>query len=254
MSLVGKYDPFREAVIEPGDFIKPVAGFPQRVVSCWSGYIVDRYVQKHKPAIAGSTSTSAGPLPVYRIPYGGTEIGFYCSPVGAPAAAAIMEEVVAMGARKMMFFGACGVLERSIVEGHFIVPTAAVRDEGTSYHYLPASDEIALDPAGVAAVKGALDKIGFPYHTSKVWTTDAIYRETRKKMHERKEQGCAVVDMECAGLAAVAQFRGVSFGQFFYAEDNLDAAAWEPRNAEDFGQTHSEKYIAAAFECALALP
>ena len=96
------------------------------------------------------------------------------SPVGAPAAVCIMEEVIAMGARHFVYFGSCGVLQRDIAEGHFVVSTSAVRDEGTSYHYLPGADEIELDRACVRAVVDALESIGFPYMAAKTWTTDAI--------------------------------------------------------------------------------
>ena len=62
------------------------------------------------------------------------------------------------------------------------------------------------------------------------WTTDACYMETRDKVNRRRERGAICVEMECAGMQAVCDFRGTEFFQFFYAGDNLDHSSWEPRS------------------------
>ena len=63
-----------------------------------------------------------------------------------------------------------------------------------------------------------------------MWTTDAPYRETRKKVLDRKKEGCICVDMECSAISALAQFRNKEIFQFFYAADNLDSAKWDKRS------------------------
>ncbi len=253
MSLVSQFDPTNKAVINPSDFIAPIKDFPKVVVSTFSRGMVERYVKRHRLKEIASSSTAGGKVPIYGVTYGGVKMALYMSPVGAPAAACLMEEVAAMGAESFVFFGACGVLERKTVDGHFVVPSAAVRDEGTSHHYLPRASEIQLQRRSVANITATFDAIGFPYVVSKTWTTDAIYRETHKNVRARKKQGCTVVEMECAALAAVAQFRGLRFAQFLYATDNLDAPEWQPRGLvkKEHGVTHSEKYLAAALECGL---
>ena len=65
--------------------------------------------------------------------------------------------------------------------------------------------------------------------------------------------GCLGVDMEYSALLAVAKYRGVKLGQFFYGADNLDSQVWEPRDLTDYGFTNAEKYMLLAFECGLAL-
>lgn len=253
MSILGPYDPFREAVINPDDFIKPVEGFPELVISTYSNKIIERFSHHAQAEEITFTTSANGRRPIYTIPYGGKQIAFFMSPVGAPAAACLMEELIAMGGKQFVYFGSCGVLKREIADGHFIVPTAAVRDEGTSYHYLAASEEIAIEEKAVQAVVQAMETTSSPYTCSKTWTTDGIYRETRKKVAERKKQGCAVVEMECAALAAVAKFRKVEFAQFLYAADNLDNPQWEPRSLMDHGITHADRYMALAMECSLAM-
>ena len=253
MSLLGKFDPLRDAVINPDDFIKPVEGFPKVAVSTFSHHIIDRFIHHADVEEITFTTTANMRIPIYTIPYGGKVFAFYMSPVGAPAAACIMEEVIAMGASSFVYFGSCGVLDREIAEGHFIVPTSAIRDEGTSYHYLPKADSIELSEKGIRALTSALQTTGFPFSLSKTWTTDGIYRETRANVAQRKKQGCAVVDMECAALAAVAKFRKVGFTQFLYAADNLDAPDWEPRDLLTHGATSADKYMALALECGLEM-
>lgn len=253
MSLVGRYDPSPRAIMEPEALFPPVEGFPKAAVSCFSHYIIEAAVAGGGAEEITRLPTSAGPIPIYRMRAGEADVALFCSPVGAPAAVGAMEEVRAMGARNFVFFGSCGVLDGAIPEGDVLVPTAAVRDEGTSYHYLPAADEIELDEANVARVCQALGRQGLPYRRCKLWTTDALYRETEARVAERRAMGCAAVEMECASLAAAARFRGLGFAQFVYAEDNLDAPEWDKRNLDDYGCTRGPKYLAAALEIAAEL-
>ncbi|TVR55143.1 MAG: purine-nucleoside phosphorylase, partial [Spirochaetaceae bacterium] len=105
----------------------------------------------------------------------------------------------------------------------------AVRDEGTSYHYLPPSREVTLDPDVVQTIGATLARHSVTGTECKTWTTDAFFRETEKKIALRKDEGCLCVEMECSAAAAVARFRNVKFGQILYAGDNLDAAEYDDR-------------------------
>lgn len=93
-----------------------------------------------------------------------------------------------------------------------------------------------------------MEDLGLPFAEGKTWTTDAFYRETRGKMARRKEQGCLCVEMECASLAAVAQFRGVKFAEFFYVTDNLDGPVWDSGVLHQQGASMAEESVAAAVE------
>lgn len=86
------------------------------------------------------------------------------------------EEVVAMGAEKFVLFGSCGVLDDDKVKDNIIIPVSAVRDEGTSYHYLPPSREIEADACSVQVLADVLTKCGYSYIKGKTWTSDDIYR------------------------------------------------------------------------------
>jgi uridine phosphorylase len=134
-----------------------------------------------------------------------------------------------LGGRAFIAAGGAGVLVPDLVMGHVIVPTAAVRDEGTSYHYLRASREVAPTADALEAIIATLGAHGVPHLSGKTWTTDGIYRETREKVRRRVAEGCLTVEMEAAAFFAVAQFRGVSFGQMLYAGDDLSGEAWDSR-------------------------
>jgi uridine phosphorylase len=150
--------------------------------------------------------------------------------VGAPFCAAVLEELIALGGRTFMACGSAGALRSEITAGHLVVPTSAVRDEGTSYHYLPPAREVQPSAGAVAAIEATLKKHNVPYVAGKTWTTDAIYRETPAKVARRRAEGCLVVEMECAAFFAVAQFRGVTFGQILYGGDDLSSDTWDMRD------------------------
>ena len=158
-----------------------------------------------------------------------------------------------MGARKFVFFGSCGILNEEAVGNRLIVPTGAVRDEGTSYHYLPASEEIQADPRSVGMLKSCFERLNVPCTVGKVWTSDAIYRETRSQIAARKAQGCLAVEMECAAALAVAQFREIPLFAFLFGADCLDSPSWEQRDLVDYGIKRGGRFLALALEWAAEL-
>ncbi|HEU6099912.1 TPA: phosphorylase, partial [Streptococcus pneumoniae] len=78
-----------------------------------------------------------------------------------------------------------------------------------------------MQPEAIAAIERVLDDRGIPYEEVMTWSTDGFYRETAEKVAYRKEEDCAVVEMECSALAAVAQLRGVLWGELLFTADSL---------------------------------
>lgn len=148
--------------------------------------------------------------------------------IGGPLCGGMMEEAIAMGVKKILFCGGGGTLLKLPV-GHCIVIDSAIRDEGMSYHYVKASREIQVNPAIVQMIDQKLSEEGIPHIIGKAWTTDAFYRETKTRVERRKREGAAVVEMEQAGLIAVAQFRKVKYGAIVYAGDDLTNDTWDSR-------------------------
>jgi uridine phosphorylase len=173
-------------------------------------------------------------------------------PVGAPLAAGMLEELIALGCRKFIACGGAGVLDREIAVGRILVPTVAVRDEGTSYHYLPPAREVAASPQGVAAIEAVLKGHRIDYVEVKTWTTDAPYRETPAMVARRRAEGCLTVEMEAAAFFAVARFRAVVLAQMLYAGDDVSGADWDTRDWVARA-TVRDKLFALAAEACLAL-
>ena len=167
---------------------------------------------------------------MYEIEHNGKRLAFFQPGIGSSQAVAILEEVIAFGCRKFVACGGCGVLEPDLAAGHLIVVSSAVRDEGASYHYLPPSREVQANAVVLESIVRTLTSLGLPHRVSKTWTTDAPYRETIDVIARRRAEGCAVVEMEAAGMMAVAQFRDVLFGQVLYAGDDLSGQEWDRRD------------------------
>ena len=224
-----EYDPSERALIEPGDVVQP-QDVPEHCVITFFREVIEKTVLEQNAKIAAQNRWEDGPHPVYETQTGGKRVAFVHPGVGGPVAAGILEEVIALGCRKFIVCGGCGVLDREIAVGNLIVVSAAVRDEGVSYHYLPPGRSIEANPKARAALETVLRRRNLPFLTGKTWTTDAPYRETIPKITARRAEGCLVVEMEAASLMAVARFRGVPLGQILYGGDDVSGEAWDTRD------------------------
>ena len=135
-----------------------------------------------------------------------------------------------LGVKKFIVFGNCGVLDSSIDDCAVIIPNKALRDEGTSFHYMAPSRSIELNKKYINEFKEVLSELGFDYVEGATWTTDAFYRETREKVSKRREEGAITVEMEASALQAVCDFRGCELFIFFYAGDSLAGEEWDKRS------------------------
>lgn len=241
------------ALFNPNDTTKKIENFPEICVSTFTEKMIQQFVASNHAEIIHEMRTANGMIPIYKICYKGTDIALYLSRVGAPACVAGFEEVIAMGAKKLVLFGCCGVLDDDKVRDNIIIPVSAVRDEGTSYHYIPPSPEIEADARSVQILEHVLASCGCPYVKGKTWTSDAIYRETIPSIQERRQEGCLAVEMECASMLAVSKYRQIPFIQFLYGADSLASDTWEIRDLNQYGISNAEKYMLLALECGLAL-
>jgi uridine phosphorylase len=224
-----EFEESQTAVINP-PMRRKVDNFPELAVACWFGD-----VQRKR---------FAGQEPIYRIPFEhgdhevhvvehlGKRIAVFNPGVGAPAAATSLEDIIGLGASKIIGCGGAGIVKNGFDVGHIIVPTGAVRDEGTSHHYQPVDIAVVPHPLAVQAIDEELLSAGVPHDKGLTWTTDAIFRETPEKVARRREQGCISVEMEASAMFAVAMFRGAIYGQLLYAGDDVSAQTWDHRHWE----------------------
>jgi uridine phosphorylase len=247
-----EYDPERTAIIEPvGPPVSRPA--PQRGVLCFFPEVIQSLLDDGRLHQIGSIRSEIGRHPLYvlrveTIP-GVREVLVAHPGVGAPLAAAILEEIIALGVRRIIACGGCGVLRPEITAGHPVVLTGAVRDEGTSYHYLPPAREVPAHPQAVAALEATCRTLDLDYRLGKAWTTDAIYRETPDVRDRRLAEGCDVVEMEAAAFFAVAQFREVVFGQVVYGGDLVVPEGWDGREWYDRSQDRQLIFRLAVDAC-----
>lgn len=252
--ILEEFDNDRRAIINPEDLIETLPDFPELVVSCFARATFERMLMSFRHEQVATTSMANIEIPIYRIIVKGTPIALFNAPVGASACVAILEDLIAFGMKKLVLFGTCGVLDEAIKETSIIVPQMAIRDEGTSYHYLPASDEIEVNVGLQDFLTSFLIDKGISHSVGKVWTTDGIYRETAEKLYNRKEAGAICVDMECSAVAALAAFRNIPICHFFYAADHLSEENWDMRNLSNHADLDEKDKVAnLAIQIALAL-
>lgn len=224
-----EFDPSPEAVINPS-IHRPPLGFPQHAVMCWFGNVVRERTVGLEPI--HHVPFEHGDHAICVVEHRGVPVALVSPGVGAPAAVTSLEVVIALGATQIIGCGGAGIVRPGFDVGHVIIPTGAVRDEGTSYHYAPADAEVAPHPRALAAIDEVLNEAGVPHDRGLVWTTDAFFRETPAKVARRREQGCLAVDMEVAAMFACAAFRGATYAQLLYAGDDVSAAEWDHRHWE----------------------
>ena len=224
-----EFDDSSPAFIEPSEQV-PVIDVPEACVVTFFGDAVRRLREDGRARVLTDNAWEDGPHPLLEIEHDGQRVALMHSGVGAPLAGALLEEVIAMGCRAFVVCGGAGVLRSDLVLGHLIVVDSALRDEGTSHHYLPVGRHVDADPTAVDVLTRLLDERGVAYQAGRVWTTDAPYRETPAKIESRRTEGCIAVEMEAAALAAVARFRGVPLGHLLYGGDDLSGAAWDNRS------------------------
>jgi uridine phosphorylase len=245
-----EFDSTPEAILEPSKLIKAI-DIPEHAVACFFQDVITQLSQQHKARVIRHLKSEMGTHPIYEIEVDGRRLAVFHPGIGGPLAAAVLEEVIALGSRKFIACGGAGVLDGTLAVGHIVVPTTAVRDEGTSYHYLPAGREVAASVEGVAAIEKVLQAQQIAYVLGKTWTTDAVYRETPAKVRRRRAEGCLTVEMEAASFFAVARFRGVQFAQLLYGGDDVSGEIWDSRHWDSHTSVREKLFWLAAEACLL---
>ena len=249
--LLEEFDKNKIAVINPDMIFQKIPDFPETVVSVFSHQLFDAIVRFLGGTVIAESHDVDGVWPVYEVNYKGKRFAFFKGRLGGPACVGAFEDVMAFGGKRIILLGNCGVLDKNIKDCGIIIPTKAIRDEGTSYHYAPAGDTIEVNTKYTEEFKKILEEFGYPYVEGVTWTTDAFYRETPQKIESRKKIGAICVEMECASMQAFCNFRGIEFFQFLYAGDNLDHSSWDPRSLSGNERLDDKQKIALlAFELA----
>jgi uridine phosphorylase len=159
--------------------------------------------------------------------YKGVEVGVGQFWIGAPAATAILEEVIECGVKKVFEVGLSGGIQPYLKPGDVVVVTEAIRDEGTSFHYLPPKVKVHSDPSLRKKLAEYLGRKGMMHYVGPVWSTDAAYRETVGKVRKFREKGVLCVDMETSAIFSLAGYRHVQAVSAQVISDILTESNWK---------------------------
>jgi len=247
MALFDAFDSITEEIIKPADMAKKIEGFPETAVATFDNKIIAQAATSEgarRIGLLGGTQ----PRQIYELSRGGKRIAVWQTFIGGAASAGLLELMIAKGAKKFVFFGTCGSLDKDATAKKFIIPSEAYRDEGTSRHYMDASnDYVKVETADRLAE--IMREMNVPHIKARVWTTDAIFRETRGNMRKRRDEGCVAVEMECASVMAAGRFRGAQVYMFLFAHDSLDGPAWD-RGENPVTDRTKEAYLNLALDIA----
>jgi len=148
------------------------------------------------------------------------------SPVGGPNIAAIVEEFSDFGVREFILWGYCGGIKKDLTFGDIILATGALREDGTSYHYIEDDGTSIVYSNWVD--KWAVDGKRAGFLEGIVWSCDAIYRETEQKIKKYSKEGILAVEMEVASFYSVCNFKNVNGIAFLVISDILTVNKWNP--------------------------
>lgn len=247
-----EYDASKQSITQVKKDIYPVNPQIKRCVITYFQDVVVKLETSYKLFQAFKLRIEGKRPEVYQLNTGKESIYVLLCPLGAPQAARMLEILSAIGVEKFMVCGGAGTLDNEVTGEKILLATSAVRDEGTSYHYLPPARSVAIKESVRDKIVACLQEAKEDFVEVKTWTTDASFRETPEKVELRKSEGCATVEMECAAYYAVAEFKGLDCGQILYAGDVVRKEGWDYR---DWHQKNDmrEHLFDLAVKCVLKL-
>jgi uridine phosphorylase len=205
----------------------PASPAPKTVIFCYQGHFLNQALEKmpHKQCDGCFSKL------FYLTEHPGVAIGDFG--IGAPLVAAKMEEFIAWGVQQFISIGTAGSLQSKVGVGDLIICEKAIRDEGTSHHYLPPAKYIHAPRRMTNKLQNLLKKAILPYHMGSSWTTDSFYRQTAEEVQLFQKEGVLTVEMEAAALFAVAHFHQVDLGAMFVISDTHVNLVWQPHLEDD---------------------
>ena len=167
---------------------------------------------------------------------------------GSPIVVELAEEFIAMGAKRLILMTWGGTLDKELKAGDIVVCNQAIRDEGTSYHYLPPAKTVQADHDLVDRLLSSIRERGGPCSSGTTWTTDAPYRETLEEIQQYQSEGVKVVEMESAGLFALGQVMSCPTASIVVVMDSLASYHWQVPDRLDAIQKSLEIVYASAID------
>ena len=226
--ITNSFDPKSEAIISPVSIFGAQKKICDIAIATFSREIYPAVLERYPNEQIAEISAANRVKPVHLLTLDDDmKVAFYLSEIGSAIAATDVIEINwKTGANRFILSGSAGALDKEATAGKYVIPTAAYRDEGMSYHYAPPSDYISIPKADYLAE--FFSKNHLPFVKGKVWTTDALYMETRELVRQRKADGCIAVEMELAGVQAVCNYLGLELYDFLVTGDIVDQQVYSP--------------------------
>ncbi|HVY01740.1 MAG TPA: nucleoside phosphorylase [Candidatus Nanoarchaeia archaeon] len=223
-----------DSMFSPSDFLKyyksigkyPDYAVPEGMIICYQKSLMEYIISNHKVTkVKGITSVGE----MYLLDDTNKKIAVIGRfGIGSPVAVTLVEEFIAFGVKKFITIGTAGTLQKNIKIGDLMVCERAIRDEGTSHHYLKPSKYSYASEEMTSKIKKSLEKLKKKYFVGTTWTVDAPYRETVSEAKHYQKEGVSTVEMEASALFAVAEYRKVELGAIFTISDSLADLEWKP--------------------------
>lgn len=231
-NLKNKYA--KDSMFTPNEFMayqKKTGSYPKfdppvGVIFCYSKSLMKYVLENHKAVKVGGFNYGE----MYLLGETNRKVAIIGNfGIGSPVVVALLEELIAFGVKKFISIGTAGTLQKNITIGNLMVCERAIRDEGTSHHYLKNSKYSYASKGMTDKIKKSLEKFKQKYFIGTSWTIDAPYRETVAEARQYQKEGVATVEMEASALFAVAQYRNVELGSIFTISDSLAELQWKPK-------------------------
>lgn len=241
--IIDSFDVESEAIITPSAFFGEKNKICDIAIATFSREIFPAVLEVFPNEKIGEMKAANRIKPVYLLKVNNLKIAFYLSEIGASLSGTDIIEVNWMtGAEKYILFGSAGSLDKEKTKGKYVIPYEAYRDEGMSYHYAPPQNYIQIKNA--EAIENVFRTLDLPYVKGRVWTTDAIYRETHSLVEKRKSEGCIAVEMELAGMQAVCDFYNIELYDFLVTGDIVDQLNYTTKGLHDANHNLDKFYVA----------
>lgn len=241
--ITDSFDIKSEAIISPKSFFGEKKKICDIAIGTFSREIYAAVLERFPNEVVGDISAANRVKPIHLLTVNEQKIVFYLSEIGAALSGTDIIEVNWMtGADKFILFGSAGALDQEKTAGKYVIPSEAYRDEGMSYHYAEPADYITVKNADI--MEELFTSLDLPYIKGRVWTTDAIYRETRNMVAARKAEGCIAVEMELAGVQAVCDFYGFELYHFLVTGDVVDQPVYTSEGLHEANHDLDKFFVA----------
>lgn len=227
-----------ESLVQPEQSVKygkhDRKKFPKKYIIVYHESAAKKFIQKYKPK----------KIPIFSKHYvlKKNDVGLiHLKGIGAPHAGVFFETLIALGGKEFINLGFAGGLYS---DGIFLCEKA-IRDEGTSHHYLPQGKYSFPDKTLTRRLETHFKRNKITYEIGTTWTIDAPFRETKKEVEHYSMKGVKTVEMEASALFAIGKLRKVKVASAFVVSDVL-GKKWSPK----FGSNKIKNTLSKMIDCA----